>query len=313
FRGNGGGAWVLGALAGYNKSDVSFDATAGDQVDIGVWNIGAYASFMKGAFFADLLVKDDVERLNFNLPSVPGIPNLDANSLGASLTVGARFGQRLVLEPMATISYVNTRITDLNVPGTTFDWKDSDSLRGQLALRLSGDFLTGDTTLQPFIMGGLGHEFSGDNNLLMTSGGNSLLIADRPVETFGVASLGLNIFGTSGWSGFIRGDGMFGTDYRSGAVRVGIRYAMGAAPPPPPPPAVRTFIVFFDFDRSNLTAEAQQVVAEAVRTAMTSGMVRVVVTGHTDTVGSRAYNQALSERRATAVKDEMVRRGLGMN
>jgi outer membrane protein OmpA-like peptidoglycan-associated protein len=76
---------------------------------------------------------------------------------------------------------------------------------------------------------------------------------------------------------------------------------------------VRTFIVFFDFDQSNLTAEAQQVVAEAVRTAMTSGMVRVVVTGHTDTVGSQAYNQALSERRATSVQNEMVRLGLQRN
>jgi outer membrane protein OmpA-like peptidoglycan-associated protein len=76
---------------------------------------------------------------------------------------------------------------------------------------------------------------------------------------------------------------------------------------------VRTFIVFFDFDKSNLTPEAQQVVAQAVRTAQMSGMVRVVVTGHTDTVGSRAYNQALSERRAASVKDEMVKDGLNAN
>jgi OmpA-OmpF porin, OOP family len=76
---------------------------------------------------------------------------------------------------------------------------------------------------------------------------------------------------------------------------------------------VRTFIVFFDFDKSNLTAEATQVVQQAVQTAKTSGMVRVVVTGHTDTVGSMAYNQRLSERRAQSVKDEMVREGLGAN
>ena len=42
-------------------------------------------------------------------------------------------------------------------------------------------------------------------------------------------------------------------------------------------------------------------------------MVRVVVTGHTDTVGSVRYNQALSERRANAVKNEMVREGLNAN
>ena len=72
-------------------------------------------------------------------------------------------------------------------------------------------------------------------------------------------------------------------------------------------------MVFFDFDKSNLTAEALQVVQQAVRTAMTSGMVRVVVTGHTDTVGSQRYNQALSVRRANSVKAEMVREGLNAN
>jgi len=83
-------------------------------------------------------------------------------------------------------------------------------------------------------------------------------------------------------------------------------------PPPPPmaPPPVKTFIVFFDFDKSNLTAEAQSVVTEAVNAAKTNGWVKVMVTGHTDTVGSDTYNQALSERRANAVKDEMVRQGM---
>jgi outer membrane protein OmpA-like peptidoglycan-associated protein len=73
---------------------------------------------------------------------------------------------------------------------------------------------------------------------------------------------------------------------------------------------VKTFIVFFDFDKSNLTEKAQEVVSEAVKTAQSQGMVRVMVTGHTDTVGSDTYNQALSERRATSVKDEMVREGM---
>jgi outer membrane protein OmpA-like peptidoglycan-associated protein len=85
-----------------------------------------------------------------------------------------------------------------------------------------------------------------------------------------------------------------------------------APPAPPPPPAINRFIVFFDFDKSNLTAESMQVVALAVKTAKDSGMVRITVTGHTDTVGSQRYNQALSERRAGAVKTEMVRLGMGV-
>jgi OOP family OmpA-OmpF porin len=83
-----------------------------------------------------------------------------------------------------------------------------------------------------------------------------------------------------------------------------------APPPPPPPPAMKTFIVFFDFNRSDLTSEAQQVVSEAVKTAKETGAVRVLVTGHTDTVGSDSYNQGLSVRRAESVKDAMVQQGM---
>jgi outer membrane protein OmpA-like peptidoglycan-associated protein len=82
------------------------------------------------------------------------------------------------------------------------------------------------------------------------------------------------------------------------------------APPPPPPPPVKTFIVFFDFNKSDLTAEAQNVVSEAVKAAGQTHAVRVLVTGHTDTVGSDTYNQALSLRRALSVKNEMIREGM---
>ena len=89
-------------------------------------------------------------------------------------------------------------------------------------------------------------------------------------------------------------------------------------PPAPPPPVVRQpaqqmFVVFFDFDKAELTEEARAIVREAVSAARQKEQVRVVVTGHTDTVGSRAYNQRLSERRALAVKSEMVRGGLAEN
>ena len=88
-------------------------------------------------------------------------------------------------------------------------------------------------------------------------------------------------------------------------------------PPAPPPPApapapafVRNYVVFFDFDKSTLTPEARDVVAKAVETAKMHGPVHITVTGHTDTVGSHRYNQALSERRAMSVKNEMVRMGM---
>jgi outer membrane protein OmpA-like peptidoglycan-associated protein len=94
--------------------------------------------------------------------------------------------------------------------------------------------------------------------------------------------------------------------------------AVAEAPPPPAPlmqapatVAVRDFVVFFDFDKTNITPEARGVIAAAVEAAKKNGAIRIRITGHTDTVGTQSYNQRLSERRAEAVKNEMVR--LGMN
>jgi outer membrane protein OmpA-like peptidoglycan-associated protein len=79
---------------------------------------------------------------------------------------------------------------------------------------------------------------------------------------------------------------------------------------PAPPLVIRQFIVFFDFDKSQLTTEGRRIVADAVNTAKNTGMARIMVVGHTDTVGTMRYNQALSERRAMAVKTEMIRSGM---
>jgi len=107
-------------------------------------------------------------------------------------------------------------------------------------------------------------------------------------------------------------------DNMNHSLLIGLRYAFGVTPPPPAPvvaqaaaPApARTFLVFFDFDRADLTDRARQIVAEAATSAQRTGTTRIEVSGHTDTVGSAAYNQALSQRRAAAVAAELERRGV---
>lgn len=81
-------------------------------------------------------------------------------------------------------------------------------------------------------------------------------------------------------------------------------------PSPPPPPLPTNYVVFFDFNKADLTPEAKQVVATAAAIAQSRGMVRIVITGHTDTVGSASYNLRLSERRALAVKSQLVADGV---
>jgi OOP family OmpA-OmpF porin len=99
------------------------------------------------------------------------------------------------------------------------------------------------------------------------------------------------------------------------AALAGIAYKFApaaAAPPPPPPPMVAppSFMVFFDWDRSNLSQQALNTIGQAAQAYKTKGNARVTATGHTDTSGSDAYNMALSLRRANTVKDALVQNGV---
>ena len=69
-------------------------------------------------------------------------------------------------------------------------------------------------------------------------------------------------------------------------------------------------MVFFDWDRSNLSAQALQTIKQAAEAFKTKGNARITATGHTDTSGPENYNMALSLRRANAVKDALVRNGV---
>jgi outer membrane protein OmpA-like peptidoglycan-associated protein len=118
----------------------------------------------------------------------------------------------------------------------------------------------------------------------------------------------------------VRTRGSAETDNYNHSLLVGVRYAFGQTPPPPvvapvqapaaaPAPA-RSFLVFFDFDRADLTDRARQIIAEAAQNAQRGGVTRLEVSGHADRSGTPQYNQRLSERRAQAVAAELERRGV---
>ena len=80
-----------------------------------------------------------------------------------------------------------------------------------------------------------------------------------------------------------------------------------AAPVPSPQ---RSFQVFFDFDKSAITTDAASVIQQAAASIHAGNQTRIMVIGHTDTVGSVRYNQKLSERRAEAVRKQLIADGV---
>jgi len=86
-------------------------------------------------------------------------------------------------------------------------------------------------------------------------------------------------------------------------------------PPPPPPPAPgveKITLALFDFDKADLKPEGKAAIDREVisRLKEVNKLELVLVTGHTDRIGSQAYNQKLSERRANAVRDYLVSKGV---
>jgi hypothetical protein len=69
-------------------------------------------------------------------------------------------------------------------------------------------------------------------------------------------------------------------------------------------------MVFFDWDRYNLSQQALTTIQQAADSFKSTGSARITATGHADRSGPENYNMALSLRRANAVKDALVRDGV---
>jgi OOP family OmpA-OmpF porin len=92
--------------------------------------------------------------------------------------------------------------------------------------------------------------------------------------------------------------------------------AAAPAPAPQPPAATKVTYAadaFFDFDKSVLKPEGKAKLDDLVGKVKGINLEVIIAVGHTDSVGSDAYNQKLSVRRAEAVKAYLVSKGIEKN
>ncbi|WP_262312401.1 OmpA family protein [Acidiphilium sp. AL] len=198
----------------------------------------------------------------------------------------------------------------------------------------------------PFVGAGIGYQFIDWTNMGYNNGTTGLLFNNRqggfayqaiagismPVPSvpglditaqyrfMGISS-GRQYYGyATGPGGTVAGFFKAGPDYNN-AVLLGLRYQlfqpapMAAAPIPTPvaapaPAPARTYLVFFNWDKANLTPRAKQIVGEAAQASRTTQVTRLNVNGYTDTSGSPAYNMKLSYRRADNVAAQLVADGV---
>ncbi len=113
-------------------------------------------------------------------------------------------------------------------------------------------------------------------------------------------------------------------DQSTNSILLGLRYQLFNAPAPAPavapaaapvaaapaPAPARTYLVFFDWDKADLTPRATQIIAQAASDSKTQSTTTIDVNGYTDTSGTPVYNQGLSVRRAKAVAAQLVADGV---
>ncbi|MBC4017097.1 OmpA family protein [Siccirubricoccus deserti] len=202
------------------------------------------------------------------------------------------------------------------------------------------------SAVRPYIGGGVGYLWSELSSIRLNTGGSAYRIDDTSGEfayqaivgaAWGLGSItpGLSLTTEYRYLGAL--DGSFNIGRTAGpanatvpgsvklptsnhSVLIGLRYAFNApapalvaapaAPVAPEPSIARTYLVFFDWDRADLTDRARQIVAEAAAAAPRVQSTRIEVAGHADRSGTPQYNQHLSQRRADAVAAELVRHGV---
>jgi OOP family OmpA-OmpF porin len=176
------------------------------------------------------------------------------------------------------------------------------------------DFNAGGTIV-PYVGAGVGVAFVRSSALDFTNDSTqfayqAILGVGYNIDTMFRVNLDARYYGTTSPSF------AFGNTYSNNnislmaSLQVKFGAPPAAAPPPPPPAAAPSFMVFFDWDRSNLSQQALNTIRQAADQFKSTGRARITATGHADRSGPEDYNMALSLRRANAVKDALVRDGV---
>ncbi len=181
-------------------------------------------------------------------------------------------------------------------------FNDLSGRPGNGSLRLRGDDTGGAFAFQGIV--GLGLQISQVPGLTLTAEYRYLESLGPSIPVSYVNAAGATVL-----------SGKADTESRNQSFLLGLRYAFNA--PRAAAPAAHVvhvdprylFMVFFDWNRADLSARARRIIGEAAEGARV-GPARIEVAGHADSSGAPQYNMTLSRRRAEIVAEELVRRGI---
>jgi outer membrane autotransporter protein len=221
----GGADWlVLGAMAGYGWSSLGFDS--GSEVDFDIVTVGAYATYFRGPYYLDALVKFDWLDGSFNSETVSQDGDVELPVFGLSLETGYRFdvtAAGLYVQPQAQLAFAHSGEDSFkDDSGSRIELESAESLRGRLGARV-GQELTADggSAIGNFYLeASVNQEFLGQTEARVSG---LTLEQELPETTFEVGG-GFDIaLPKEGVSFTIDADYIFGNDAEGVAATGGLR------------------------------------------------------------------------------------------
>ncbi|VIO79004.1 Adhesin BmaC autotransporter [Bradyrhizobium ivorense] len=221
-----GDAFLLGALLGYTNSHVDLKASAASQNYDG-GSVGAYATYLRGNWFTDLMFKTDFLGLSINGGGIS--QNANVTNYDVTANIGYKFDlpNKYYIEPTAGLEYVRTTFGGTTAfSPTTIALNDGDATRGRIGARVGTEFIMNGVRIEPSLLGYVYSVFSQSGNSLILNGTGITLPTDVN-KVRGEFQAAVNFFNlTNGVSGFVRLDTRFGDNLTAGGARVGLRYQM---------------------------------------------------------------------------------------
>jgi OOP family OmpA-OmpF porin len=262
-------------------------------------------------------------------PSVVGMKtDSDFGVSGTDVGGGLKFGKPV------------SELFDIQIGGTFARNKDNGVKYDQALLGIDSLLMFSRSNFRPFLLLGIGAQ----HDKLSGFGGGKR----SQTSPYVTAGLGFQLGLSDRWSmqadyrtvqGHLKDDNDFGFSRSNNKYySIGFNYAFNSPPvaavapapeptpvavveappapmPPPPPPArfekvTMSATELFEFDKAVLRAPQPKLDEIAAALQADMSITDIDVTGYTDRLGSDKYNQRLSERRAVAVREYLVARGI---
>jgi len=216
---------VFGVLGGFVHADLDYDQI-NRAFDYQGGQVGGYATYLRGGLFVDTLLNVHLMEIDTKTLGMPDALNL--TNVGLRTDTGYRFGSfrgGAFIEPLATLSVDWADIDGFSLGGNKVSFDDDANVRGRLGLRVgtSAQVWTG-VTAEPFVIGSLWGNLSGDNQATLTSTGTNFILKDNLDDVWGEISAGVNFFNPSAnTSVFAKLDVTFGQDVDGFGGKAGMR------------------------------------------------------------------------------------------